>query len=155
MALLTGWIHAVLTALASGASQAYRTLSMLTALNGGVSDALRTVAPLPLFLPSGDTTVTVNDGSNAYTVPFALDDAAAYTLPDKIYICLFKPGTAVPTDPAEILAAAHAQAAVDLVPEILSAPVVVTVDTLPLFEGRVAKLEGVQFIPVISHPDAI
>ena len=148
------WIRRVLTILATGISQAYRKIPMLTVLSGGVSDALRTVAPLPLLFPSGDIAVTVNDGSNAYTASFPAEDPTAFTLPDRLYICLFKPGSTIPSDAAEVIAASHSYNAVDLTPEALAAPVVVDVNTLPLFEGRTAKLEGVLFVPVISHPEA-
>lgn len=143
----------MLTVLAPITSAAKRTVMSLTALAGVVSDAIRTVPALPPLLPTGPITVAVSDGSNAYTAPFAGVDLSAYTLPDKLYVCLFKPGSDIPTDPTEILAKSHSFASVDLsagVPE----SVVVSVSTLPLFEGRVAKLEGVVAIPVISHPDA-
>lgn len=135
----------------------------LIALAGTTFTAERDALPVAPLLPAGLPTVAVDKASATATFGFVLPahNKLDVARPDKLYVCLFAPGAAVPTDPRDIIAQSVAFSSIDIAPlpadgpdEVAEETLAVPVGYVAVFPPRVNTLPDVIAIPVINIPDA-
>ncbi len=130
-------------------------------VKAGLTADLTRTAPAKFDLDYIGTTVEVLDGAVQVKFLFSGYNILDVILPSKVHLCVFKPGTVVPADGAEVFALAGAAIGTNNFPghdpllgdEREAQTVNVHTNTTSLFAGRETTIAGAILVPVLEYAE--